>query len=170
MPLRDALLPEFDHEMSGLRQLLERIPEDRFGWKPHAKSFDLVSLAAHLANMPLWLSMTLAHDRLDLAPGGRPMPQLPVPADRAELLARFDGHLAEARAALAAAEDGALTAPWSLLMDGRPLFTLPRMAVLRTHVLSHAIHHRGQLTVYLRLLDVPLPALYGPTADEGAMG
>ncbi len=170
MPLRDALLPEFIHEMSGLRKVLERIPEDRFGWKPHAKSFDLVSLAAHLANMPLWMSMTLAHDRLDLAPEGRPLPQLPAPGDRDALLARFDGHVAAARSDLAAAEDAALAAPWTLLMDGRPLFTLPRMAVLRTHVLSHAIHHRGQLTVYLRLLDVPLPALYGPTADEGQMG
>jgi uncharacterized damage-inducible protein DinB len=165
MPLAQMLVPEFDHEMAATRRLLEIVPERDAGWRPHPKSYTLGDLAAHIATLPLWGRLTVELPELDLG--------TPANADRArmtftstsELVERFDQHVRDARAALAGASDESLGASWSLRNAGHTIFTLPRAAVLRSFVLSHLIHHRGQLTVYLRLRDVPLPSTYGPTAD-----
>jgi uncharacterized damage-inducible protein DinB len=164
MPLVDALLPEFDHEMTTTRKLLERLPDDRFAWQPHQKSMALGHLAAHLANLPWWGEMTLTQSDFDTAAS-------PPPAEvhsRAEVLERFDRNAARTRAALAEKSDAELMAMWSLKRAGQTIFSMPKAAVWRSFVLSHVIHHRGQLSVYLRLLDVPVPSIYGPSADEGS--
>ena len=170
MAFSDTLLPEFDHEMAGARRTLERVPEDRFEWRPHPKSGAMGWLAGHLANIPEWGTLTIARDELDLAPGGKPMELPPPPASRADLLAAFDKKAAEARAAIAGASDEELMKPWSLLQNGKTIFTMPKLTVLRSFVLNHLIHHRAQLGVYLRLNDVPVPSLYGPSADENPDG
>ena len=163
MPLVDALLPEFDHEMTTTRKVIERVPEDKFDWKPHAKSFSLGALATHLANLPTWGTETLTKSEIDLPAAQPPLAALP---SKTELMAVFDRNVAAARAALAGKTDAELLAIWSLKRGGRTLFSMPKTAVLRSFVLSHVIHHRGQLSVYLRLLDVPVPSIYGPSADE----
>jgi uncharacterized damage-inducible protein DinB len=160
--LVDALLPEFDHEMTTTRKVLERVPEDKFGWKPHAKSFSVGELATHVANLPTWGTETLTKSEIDLA-GGQRVASL---ASKAELIATFDRNVAATRAALAGKTDAELLAIWSLKRGGKTIFSMPKTAVLRSFVLSHLIHHRGQLSVYLRLLDVPVPSIYGPSADE----
>ena len=166
MSLGQSLLPEFDHEVAGTRKTLERVPEDRLGWRPHPKSMTLGALASHLANLPSWIGHTIRSDRLDLAPvGGEPLRE-PEKTSRRALLDHFDRQTSEGRALLAAASDETLLASWTLLGGGKPHFTMPRVAVLRTFVMNHNVHHRAQLGVYLRLLDVPVPALYGPSADE----
>jgi uncharacterized damage-inducible protein DinB len=166
MPIADALLPEFDQEMSNTRKVLDRCPEDKFGWKPHPKSFPMGSLATHLANMVGWMTEVIAKDSLDIAPPGAPPYKEDPAASRKELLEKFDRNVAASRAALAGAADDRLMQPWSLLAGGHPIFTLPRIAVIRGMVMNHSIHHRAQLGVYLRLNDVPVPAIYGPSADE----
>jgi len=166
MSLAQALLPEFDHEMAGIRRVLERIPASRFGFKPHPKSFSLGDLANHLASVPAWATSTMDTTELDFA-APETRARIPRPSeDCEELLRTFDSGVQAARAAIAGADDAALHVIWSGKVNGQVLFAFPRMAVLRTFVLNHAIHHRGQLTVYLRLCDIPVPALYGPTADE----
>ena len=169
MPISQALLPEFDNEMSKTRKTLERIPDDKLGFKPHPKSMTLARLAGHVAEMPGWVAPTLDKDSLDIAPAGAPPPQALTARSRQETLEIFDKNVAEARAAIARSSDDHLAKPWSLLMGGKPMFTMPRIAVLRGMVMNHMIHHRAQLGVYLRLNDLPVPALYGPSADEGAM-
>ena len=168
MPISQQLLPEFDNEMANTRKALERIPAD-FGWKPHEKSMTLGRLATHICEIPRWGAITVNTSELDLAPPGAPPYQPQTAASREDALAMFEKNAADARAALAGAADEHLMASWSLLMTGKTLFTMPRIAVLRGMVMNHLIHHRGQLTVYLRLLGVPVPALYGPSADEGQM-
>jgi uncharacterized damage-inducible protein DinB len=166
MAIKDGILPEFDHEMGSTRRLLERVPEADFAWKPHDKSFSLVQLAAHLANLPTWVGYTLDTAFFDLAtddPAARPAP----PASVAELVKRFDANVTAARAKIDEQVDPGFFAPWSLKNGREEVFTMPKLAVLRSFVLNHMIHHRGQLTVYLRLRNVPLPSIYGPTADEG---
>jgi uncharacterized damage-inducible protein DinB len=166
MTLSEGLLPEFDQEMANTRRTLERVPEGQFGWKPHEKSMTLGRLASHVAESPGWAATTIETDSLDLAPPGAP-PFKPVTADtRQEVLAIFEKNIAAARAAIAGASDDHLAKPWSLLMGGKTILTLPRMSVLRTFVMNHTIHHRAQLGVYLRLNNIPLPAIYGPSADE----
>lgn len=164
MAIVDALLPEFDHEMSTTRKVLERVPEDRLDWKPHPKSMTLGQLAQHVATIPLWGSITVNQPELDL--GATPSVE-PV-ATRAGLLAMFDANAAATRAALAGKSDAELMAPWALKRTGQTIFTMPKAAVWRSFVISHLIHHRGQLTVYLRMNDGLLPSIYGPSADEGA--
>lgn len=164
MPISQAILPEFDQEMAGARRTLERVPEDKFGWRPHEKSMTLGRLAQHIAEMPGWVKPTLELDSLDFAQSY----QAPPIPSRAQMLEEFDKSVAEARALLAAAGDERLAQPWSLSMGGKVLFTMPRMAVLRGMIMNHLIHHRAQLCVYLRLNDVPVPGLYGPSADESA--
>lgn len=167
MSMADGLLPEFDHEMANTRKLLERVPPDRSDWKPHERSMTLIGLSTHLANLPSWAVLSLKQDSFDVAPpGGEPRRQAPLASVEAAL-AMFDKNVSEARTAIAGASDGDLTKPWSLLSGGKTVFTMPRVAVLRAMVMNHMIHHRAQLGVYLRLNDVPVPALYGPTADEG---
>ena len=165
MALVDALLPEFDHEMATTRTVLERVPQDKFDWKPHAKSFSLGALAAHVATLPTWGTETLTRSEIDVGTTQQPPTALP---SRQEVLATFDRSVAGARAALAGRTDAELMAMWSLKRGGRTLFTMPKAAVLRSFVLNHLVHHRGQLTVYLRLLDIPVPSIYGPSADEPA--
>ena len=169
MALRDALLPEFDQEMANTRKTLDRIPEEKLGWKPHEKSMTLGGLATHLANIPTWAISTLEKESLDLAPQGVPLPPVAAARSRKEVLERFDKNVAEARAAIARASDEDLKKRWSLLHAGKTVFTLPRIAVLRSALMNHSIHHRAQLGVYLRLNNVPVPAIYGPSADEGSL-
>jgi uncharacterized damage-inducible protein DinB len=162
MPLVDALLPEFDHEMSVTRKLLERVPEDRLDWKPHAKSFSLGDLATHVSTIPMWGSITVNQAELDAGAAGR----MPTLRTRTELLAAFDKHVAETRAAVTGKSDAELMAPWTLKNNGQTVFTMPKASVWRSFVMNHLIHHRAQLSVYLRMQDVPLPSMYGPSADE----
>ena len=169
MPLRDALLPEFDHEMANTRKSLERVPEDKFGWKPHEKSGTMGWLSSHLSEIPAYVPVTLAQDSFDIAPQGEHLPPTKPAASRSELLDSFDKNVAAARAAISGAEDRVLMQPWSLLSGGKVVFTMPKIAVLRGFVMSHTIHHRAQLGIYLRLNDVPVPAIYGPSADETGM-
>jgi uncharacterized damage-inducible protein DinB len=167
MLIRDALLPEFDQEMATTRRLLERIPDDKFGFKPHPKSMDMATLATHLAEMTGWTVDCIEQDFFDLA--GVDPSQRKIAATRAELLEQFDKAVANGRAALAKAEDGPLLQPWSLKKGETVLLTMPKVAVLRTWVFNHCVHHRGQLSVYLRLNDIPVPSIYGPSADETGM-
>ena len=170
MAISEMLLPEFDQEIAGARRTLERVPDDRLEWSPHPKSGTMGWLAGHLANVPSWGTLTLTGDALDLAPGGKPLDPPPQPESSAELVATLDRHAAEARAALAGASDEDLMQSWSLLQNGQVIMTLPRLAVLRSFVLNHLIHHRAQLGVYLRLNDIPVPSIYGPSADEQPSG
>ena len=163
MAVRDSLLPEFDQEMAATRQVLERLPEAAFGWRPHPKSYDLGGLATHLAQIPRWGTSILKHDGHDLTTTGPPATTLTTVAD---VIDRFDRHVTEVRAALLEAVDGQLLAPWALRRGTHLVLSMPRIAALRAFVVHHSIHHRGQMTVYLRLQDVPLPPLYGSTADE----
>ena len=166
MPLRDLLLPEWDAECASTRRVLERLPEDRFAWKPHPKSTSVSQLAGHLADLAEFGVVTLTRDALDLAPPGAPAFQEMEPRNRAELLARFDRSRDAAHAALASLDDDAFRQPWSLLLGGKVFRTWTRYTALRGFVMNHAVHHRAQLAVYLRLMDVPVPSVYGPTADE----
>ena len=163
MTIAETLIPEFDQEMATTRRLLERVPTDKARWKPHSKSFPLGHLAQLVARMPGWIASTVRESALDLATA----PTYSFETTET-LLKEFDTNVRAAREALATATDADYAAPWSLKHGARVMFTAPRGAVVRTHV-NHLIHHRGQLTVYLRLIDVPLPPIYGPTADEGQM-
>jgi len=166
MPIKDALLPEFDHEMGTTRRLLERVPEADFGWQPHAKSFSLGQLAGHVANIPRWVDIAMDTAHFDAAQAGEDV-RPGQPESTAALLITFDDNVTKARAKIDAQTDPAFFAPWTLKQGDHEVFTMPKAAVLRSFVMNHLIHHRGQLTVYLRLRDVPLPSIYGPTADEG---
>jgi uncharacterized damage-inducible protein DinB len=160
MSVADTLLPEFDQEMATTRRLLERVPSDKGAWKPHQKSFPLAHLAQLLSGMPGWITNMLTQTSLDLAsfPG--------YSQEKTEmLLAAFDQNVKQARTALAASKDADYQVPWSLKHGDRVIMTLPRAVTVR-QTINHLVHHRGQLTVYLRLLDVPIPPIYGPTADE----
>jgi uncharacterized damage-inducible protein DinB len=167
MSMVQALLPEFDQEMAKTRQVLEIVPAGDAAWRPHPKSFSMGDLAMHLANLPHWAFLTFTQTEYDVAePEGAPDTERRFQSTPS-LLATLDANVEQARAALAAAPDESLLVPWTLKHRGQTVFTLPRAAVFRSFVLNHVIHHRGQLTVYLRLRDVALPRLYGPTADAG---
>jgi len=161
-------LPEFDEEMALTRKVLARVPEDRLTWRPHPKSWTMAELATHVAWIGAWTSPTLERSELDLASPASPPNPKPV-SSRAELLDLFDRMLSAARPVLAATDGVTLDLPWSLRAGNQVFFTRAKGAVLRTFVMNHLIHHRGQLEVYLRMNDVPLPAIYGPSADEGGM-
>lgn len=167
MGLSESLLPEFDHEMANTRKTLERVPDDKFDWKPHEKSFAMGALAGHLANLPSWGSLTVASDSFDMAPEGQPL-KAPALSSGKEVLAKFDENVAATRAAIAGASDADLFKPWTLMSNGNTILTMPKIAVLRSFVMNHLIHHRAQLGVYLRLNDIPVPSIYGPSADESA--
>jgi uncharacterized damage-inducible protein DinB len=163
MTFRDALLTEFDHEVGATRRVLERLPDDRLAWKPHARSWSMGGLATHLGNLPRWADAILNGTSFDLADAP---PRLAERTSRADILAAFDEAAASARTWLDKT-DAELAAPWKLTRNGQEVFVVPRLAAFRSFVLNHLIHHRGQLTVYLRLNDVPVPAIYGASADEG---
>jgi uncharacterized damage-inducible protein DinB len=164
MSIADTLLPEFDQEMTTTRRVIERVPTDKGKWKPHPKSFSLGHLAQLVAGMPSWITTTLRETHLDLA--GYPGYSYEKTED---LFKSFDRNVADARKAIVSSKDADYTVPWSLKHGDKVIFTLPRGPVVRTHI-NHLVHHRGQLTVYLRLLDVPVPSIYGPTADERMPG
>jgi uncharacterized damage-inducible protein DinB len=168
MPMNQALLGEFDHEMTSTRKTLERVPDAKWDWKPHTKSGSMGWQANHIALFPGWLAEMFSSESLDFAPGGKPMEQ-PSAHNRQELLAIFDKGLVEARAALAKVSDHQLLATWTLLNNGQVFFSMPRIAAYRGMIMNHLIHHRAQLCVYFRLNDIPVPALYGPSADEPSM-
>lgn len=162
LPPRQAFQLDLTHELAVTRRLLERLPDDRFGWQPHPKSMTLGDLGTHVANLLTWQLMILQTDGLDLA---RPIPRREAAADRNALLAEFDAKAEALHAALEAASDDDLAAKWTLRRGEQVLMARPRLAELRAMGLRHMVHHRGQLSVYLRLRDVPLPSIYGPTAD-----
>ena len=164
MPIVDALIPEFDHEMATTRKLLERVPEQKFDWKPHARSMTLGELATHVANIVWWGEVTL--DKPEFNAEGQPRQAATV--NRAELLDKFDRNVKATRTSLAGKSDAELMAPWSLRNGKQTFFTMPKAAVWRAFVMNHLVHHRAQLSVYLRMNDVPLPAMYGPSADEAS--
>lgn len=168
MSTRTTILAEFDPEWASTRKLVALAPQARAEWRPHAKSMTLGGLVTHLANLPTWVERTLRASELDLAPPGGPAWTPPTFQSVAATLATLDRNVAAARECIATTGDADFDVPWTLKKAGVALFTLPRSACLRSFVMNHMIHHRGQLTVYLRLCDVALPQVYGPTADVGA--
>lgn len=163
MGIIEPILEEFTQESANTRRILTRVPEEHFAWKPHAKSMPLGHLASHLAEIPQWVGAILTQEEIDIDPET----YSPWRAkSQAEMVEAFDGHVAKAKEAMAGQADDALLTPWRLKMKGQVRFEMPRCRVLRGMILNHSIHHRGQLEVYLRLKDVPLPAIYGPSADE----
>jgi uncharacterized damage-inducible protein DinB len=164
MAIIDALLPEFDREMGLTRRALERVPDGQFDWRPHPTSVTLGRLAEHLTEMPQWALMTMTQDGIDMT-AQRP-PDYVRPATRDAVLAQFDTHLKSGRGSVAGRTDAEFNAPWTLRAAGKEVFTMPKVAVMRNFVLNHMIHHRGQLMVYLRMLGVPVPSIYGPSGDE----
>jgi uncharacterized damage-inducible protein DinB len=166
MAIGQSMLSEFDQEMQNTRKTLERVPDEKWNWKPHEKSGTLGWLVGHIATVPGWLTMTIKTEQLDYAPVGGPSYQPPKIENRKDALANFDKEAAEARAALAGVSDADMLKGWTLLAGGKEIFTLPRVACIRSFVMNHMIHHRAQLGVYFRLLGVPVPGHYGPSADE----
>jgi len=164
MNMTQALLGEFDHEAMNTRKMLERIPDARLGWRPHAKSMTLARLSGHIAEIPGWANVIFGAEEFDMASVESHKPA--EPASSKELLELFDRNLVVFRDQATVAGDAKLFTPWHLKQGGKVLSTMPRIAAARGFVLNHALHHRGQLSVYLRLIDVPVPATYGPSADE----
>lgn len=162
MRIIDPILAELSHEMATTRRLLERLPDGRFGWKPHAKSMSLGELASHLAEIPGWVASIVDQPGFDI--GGEYTRR--IADSSAGLLAQFDQQVALVTRVLGTLDDARLLETWRLTKQGQPILEMPRVGVVRTLLLNHLIHHRGQLSVYLRLLDVPLPSIYGPSADQ----
>ncbi len=170
MKLSDLYLSEFDQEMATARKTLERIPEDKLAWKPHEKSMPLGRLAGHVAELAGWAVNTIDQDSLDfMPPGGQPF-QPTIATSRTQVLEIFDKNRDASRKSIAGASDEHLMKNWSLLRGGQTLMTMPRFVVLRNFCLNHIVHHRAQLGVYLRLNNIPVPSVYGPSADEGTLG
>jgi len=158
-------LAAFDQIVAGSRTMLEAVPDEHLGWRPHDRSWTLGELATHLANLPNWTAPTLSAPEFDIDPAdGGPPPLQPL-GSAAELVAALDQSAAAARGAIESCSEDDLAAPWTMLVAGEPRFTLPKGVVLRTFIMDHMIHHRAQLGVYLRLLDAPVPQQFGPTAD-----
>jgi uncharacterized damage-inducible protein DinB len=162
MPISQMLLPEFDQEMANTRKLLERVPDGKFDYKPHEKSMTLGRLAGHVAEVPSYATATIRMDKLELTGSEKPF----HPTSKKELLESFDKYVVEARQAISTVSDEDLGKIWSLRFGGKDVFSMPRVAVLRSMVMNHLIHHRAQLQVYLRLNNVEIPGMYGPSADE----
>ena len=169
MGLAATLLPEFDQEMANTRKCFERVPEDKLDWKPHDKSMSFGEITTHMANLLSWTTLMIEQDSFDIAPPGEDPPRVDPAGSLESALAMFDKNVAAAHTAMEGASDELLLAPWTLLMGGNEVFKMPRVAVFRTMIMNHMIHHRAQLGVYLRLNDVAVPAMYGPSADEGSM-
>jgi uncharacterized damage-inducible protein DinB len=162
MSTLDALLPQYDREMALTRKVIERIPGDKLNWKPHPKSTSFIGLGRHLAHMVTWADHALTEDATDVA-NRKPMPATPAIQD---VLRIFDENVARVRALLASKSEQELAQIWTLTYQGKTALTHSRAAVIQTMILNHLIHHRGQLSVYLRLNDIPVPSIYGPSADE----
>ncbi len=166
MLLIDVLLPEYDRETGVTRCLLERIPESRLDWHPHDASMPLGRLAAHLADLPRWVDIIMTRDEYDL---DTHVHEAPAMTSVEDLVVRFDRNVSSARRSLGDAVDDSLSSPWTLRRGTHDLFRLPRIGALRYFVLNHLVHHRGQLSVYLRMQGVSIPAIYGPSADVGTL-
>ena len=166
MSYAETVSPEFDQEMASTRKVLERLPDDKLEWRAHPKSNTIGWNANHLADLPNWLTMTIRTDSLDFAPVNGPRYVMPSLKSRKEILDCFDRNVAAAREALKSVKDAEMGRPWSLLRAGETLFTMPKAVVVRNFVLNHIIHHRACLCVYLRLNDIPVPGMYGPSGDE----
>jgi uncharacterized damage-inducible protein DinB len=162
MPIAQMLLPEFDQEMKSTRKLLECVPDGKFSYKPHEKSMTLGQLSSHVAQIPEYITSTIRLERLDFTGTEKPFEA----TTRKELLDAFDAKTAAAREALSGASDEELAKVWTLAFKGQQVFSMPRAAVLRSMCLSHLYHHRAQLGVYLRMNNVAIPGMYGPSADE----
>jgi uncharacterized damage-inducible protein DinB len=162
MSFSETLLPEFDEEMKNTRKLLECVPEGKFDYQPHAKSMTLGRLASHVAELPSWAAMTVDTEVLEIQPDFKPT----IFGSRAELLEAFDQCVPAARAKIAATGDEEWAKTWTLKFAGKNVFSMPRSMVMRATVMNHLIHHRAQLGVYLRLNEVEIPGMYGPSADE----
>ena len=166
MTYAETMLPEFDQEMANTRKVLERVPDDKLDWRAHPKSNTIGWNANHLADLPNWIVETLTKPSFDFAPVGSERYPFPKLTSRREILDLFDRNVAAARKALATTKDEEIGKMWSLMKEGKPIFTMPRAAVIRNVVLNHIIHHRACLCVYLRLNDIPVPGMYGPSGDE----
>jgi uncharacterized damage-inducible protein DinB len=166
MSYAEMLLPEFDHEMASTRKVLERIPDNKLDWKAHPKSNTIGWNANHLAELPGWAASIFEQNEYDFAPVGGERYQSPNLKSTKEIVSLFDANVAKARKAIAAARDESMGDVWTLRGGERHIFTMPRAAVVRGFLMSHIIHHRAILCVYLRLNDIPVPALYGPSGDE----
>jgi uncharacterized damage-inducible protein DinB len=162
MPILDFILPEIDLEARTTARVLERVPDDRLDWTPHPKSMPLRKLAWHIARIPSRVLQMLQEATFDMAKAG----PFPPPANAESIVAGYHESLAELRAYLVTLDDAALKEPFTLVRDGRTIMTFPKSGVIRNILMNHTYHHRGQLSVYLRLLDIPVPSIYGPTADE----
>lgn len=162
MRIVDPMLLEFDRECATTRKVLTRVPEDKLGWKPHERSMTLGQLAWHVASIPGWVGATVLLPGFDLAQGGMPA----APQTAAEMVAFFDQAVASCKEALAQLDNEKAMAEWTLSKGGQAIVTFPRVAYVRNILMNHSVHHRGQLSVYLRLLDVPVPSIYGPSADD----
>jgi uncharacterized damage-inducible protein DinB len=162
MPIAQALLPEFDYEMATTRKMIERFPEDKVEWRPHDTCMTLGRLAGHMSELAGWVVPTVNQDELVLDPSYEPN----VMKSRAETLKQFDENVKSSRAAIAGASDETLMRPWSLVAGGKTVMTMPKVAVLRSFVMNHMIHHRGQLAAFYRIAGVPIPSIYGPSKDE----
>lgn len=162
MSFSQNLLPEFDEEMKNTRKILECVPDGKFDYKPHVKSMALGGLATHVAGLPSWTNFTLDTEELNLTPDFKQE----VANSRAELLAMFDKNVASAREKIAAASDEDWKVIWMLKFAGNPIFSMPRSTVMRSSIMNHLVHHRAQLGVYLRLNEIAIPGMYGPSADE----
>jgi uncharacterized damage-inducible protein DinB len=166
MKLHEFILKEFQQEMGSTRKTLERIPETQWEWTPHQKSWQMGELATHIANLPSWTPLTIDNDSLDIAPPGSEPPRTSAAGSLQEVLERFDHNCREAESALAGSSDEHLLKPWTMLSGGQVVFTMPRIVVIQSFIVNHSVHHRAQLCVYLRLNNVPVPSIYGPSADE----
>jgi uncharacterized damage-inducible protein DinB len=162
MTISQILLPEFDQEMASTRKMLARLPENKLDYKPHEKSMRLDRLAGHISEMPGWIAMLPGQDKLEIPPDWKPS----VASSKEQILGVFDGNVTNGRAALAEMSDEEFGKNWSLIFNGHVAFTMPKLAVVRNVVMNHIIHHRAQLGVYYRLVDVPVPGMYGPSADD----
>jgi uncharacterized damage-inducible protein DinB len=162
MSMAQSLLPEFDNEMANTRKMLERIPENKLDYKPDPKSMSMGALASHVAEMVGWLKDTIEQPSIDITPEFKPF----LATSRKQLLEKLDQGIAGSRAALAGVSDQAMMQEWTLKVGGNPMFSMPRIAVIRSMIMNHVIHHRAQLSVYYRLNGVPVPGMYGPSADE----
>ena len=166
MPITDLLLPEFDEEMAATRRMLERVPDGRAAWQPHARSMTLGRLATHVAEIPAWAVRSLTTSEYDISPPGAPPYQPRTLNTTAEILGVFDQNVADGRRALAGAKDADFSKPWTFKRGGQVIWTKPKHEVFRRMGINHMVHHRAQLGVYLRLQEVPIPGMYGPSADE----
>jgi uncharacterized damage-inducible protein DinB len=162
----ELLLPEFDAEIASTRKVLAAVPEEKFGWRPHAKSFTMQALAGHVAELPSWTSDVLRRERFDVDGAHPPENASFKPASAQRMLERFEEWAAKARADLAGVTEESMQQEWVMTWDGYEIVRMPRYQAIRKWSLNHMVHHRGQLGVYLRLNEVKVPGVYGPSADE----